>query len=328
MNTKHYKLTAFLLSITATLLAANVYAQQNRRRPFTPPANIILTADIPYAGTENPRQMLDLMLPKESKNRSLPVIVFIHGGGFKAGSKTTGLWHLRSIAESGNYACITINYRLTDESIWPTQVHDCKAAIRWVKANAKKYNMNPDKIGIWGSSAGGYLAAMLGTSADVIAMDGAIGSNFTLSSQVACVVDFFGATDFVSLSKDTPAWAKLKHGYSNSPDSKLMGFTINEHPEKAAVASPITYITKDDPPFLIAHGTKDPVVPYSQSTRLHKALKEAGVESTLISVKDGSHGFKRLGKDINHDVIRFFDHHLRDIKSEWVDKSVDAVVPR
>lgn len=326
MNTKYYKITALLLTVIAILLAANVYAQ-NRRRPFTPPENITYLSNIPYADTDNPRQMLDLLIPKEPKSSPLPVIVFIHGGAWRAGSKESALWKLRRFAESGNYACVSINYRLTNESIWPTQIHDCKAAIRWIKANSNKYNLNPDKIGVWGSSAGGHLVAMLGTSADVIAMDGTLGDYFDISSSVACVVDFYGPTHFPDMDKEAPPEATMRHGTADSPESMLMGFTINENPEGAAIASPITYITPDDPPFLIVHGTKDPTVPYPQSTRFHEALNKCGVSSTLISVTGGGHG-KGFGEEVNRNVIRFFDHHLRGIKSEWEDKSVGAETRR
>lgn len=327
MTIRYYKVTALLLSIIALLLAANVYGQQRRRRQFSPPESVTYMKNIPYAASENPRQMLDIMLPKEPKMTPLPVIVFIHGGAFRAGSKDTGLWRLRHFAESGNYACITINYRLTGESIWPTQIHDCKAAIRWIKANAKKYGMNPDKIGIWGSSAGGHLVAMLGTSAGVEAMDGKLGDHTGISSKVTCVVDFFGPTDFPSMDKDAPPEARMRHGIAGSPESMLMGFTIDENPKGAAVASPITYITPDDPPILIVHGTKDPIVPYPQSTRFHKALRKAGVDSTLISVDGGGHG-RGFGKEVNRTVERFFEHHLLGKKSEWVDKSIAAEMLR
>lgn len=298
-----------------------------KQRKFTPPENVTFLQNVPYAGTENPKQMLDILIPKEPKNTSLPVIVYIHGGAFRAGSKESALWKLRRFAESGEYACATINYRLSGEAIWPAQIHDCKAAIRWIKANAKKYNLNPDRIGVWGSSAGGHLVAMLGTSAGVEVIDGKIGKNTEHSSSVACVIDFYGPSDFPSMDKDAPPGAKLRHGVANSPESMLMGFTIDENPEGAAVASPITYITPDDPPFLIVHGTKDPTVPYPQSTRLHKALRKAGVNSTLLSVDGGGHG-RGFGIEVNRNAKRFFDHHLRDKKSEWGDKSIEAEPPR
>jgi len=327
MTTKYYKLTAFLLTVIALLLAANLYAQPNMQRQFNPPDNITFIKDIPYAGTENPKQMLDMLIPKEPAKTPLPVIVFIHGGGFRAGSKESALWKLRRFAESGEYACATINYRLSGESTWPAQIHDCKAAIRWIKANAKKYNLDPDKIGVWGSSAGGHLVAMLGTSAGVEAMDGKLGENTDLSSSVACVVDFYGPTDFPKMDKDALANSRMHHGVSGSPESLLMGFTIDENPEGAAVASPITYITPDDPPILIVHGTADPTVPYPQSVRFHDALKKAGVDSTLISVTDGGHG-KGFGQDVNGYVIRFFEDHLLGKKSEWKDASIKAEPPR
>ena len=326
MNIRYYKVTAFLLSIIALLLAVNVYAQPQPRQ-FQPPDTLQFMRNVPYAGTDNPRQQLDLLLPKEPRSTPLPVIVFIHGGAFRAGSKESALWKLRPFAESGNYACATINYRLSGESIWPTQIHDCKAAIRWLKANAGKYNLNPDKIGVWGSSAGGHLVAMLGTSAGVETMDGTLGEHAGISSSVACVIDFFGPTDFPNMDKDAPPQARMKHGVAGSPESMLMGFVIDDNPAGAAVASPLTYITPDDPPILIVHGTSDPTVPYPQSTRFHAALKKAGVESTLVSVDGGGHG-QGFGQEVNRAVERFFDHHLRGNKREWRDITVAAEAPR
>jgi len=322
MNSNYYQITTLLLTVIVILLVMNIFAQRPQRA-FTPTENINLMVDIPYAETDNPRQMLDLLLPKEPAGKPLPVIVFIHGGGWRNGSKQSSTWKIANFVKTGNYAGVSINYRLSAESQWPTQIHDCKAAIRWIRANAKKYNLDPDKIGIWGSSAGGHLVAMLGTSADVIAMDGTLGSNFGLSSAVTCVVDFYGPTDLTTMDQNAAEGAVMKHNTPDSPETLLLGYMATKNPEGAATASPITYITPDDPPFLIVHGTKDPVVPYAQSVTFHEALKKAGVSSTLLSVTGGGHG-KGFGADVNQNVIRFFDHHLRGIKSEWQDSAVEA----
>jgi len=321
MQTQYCKTTTLLLTVMALLLAINIDAQPQRE--FRPPENIRLTADIPYAATDNPRQMLDLLLPREPGQEPLPVIVFIHGGAWRGGSKEGGRSNVARAVASGNYAGVSINYRLSGESKWPTQIHDCQAAIRWIKSNAEKYNLNPDRIGIWGSSAGGHLVAMLGTSAGVTALDGRLGRTPDLSCAVTCVVDFFGPTDFTTMDRDAIEGSVMQHSAPDSPESLLMGYQVTTNPEGVATASPITYISKDDPPFLIVHGTRDPVVPYAQSVTFHKALQTAGVSSTLLTVSDGGHG-QGFGAEVNQSVMRFFDHHLRGIPSEWADRSVRA----
>lgn len=248
-----------------------------------------LELDIPYAATDNPRQRLDLMLPKQrSGDELLPVIVFIHGGGWQNGDKRGGLGRLAPLVTGGEYAGVSVGYRLTDEASWPAQIHDCKAAIRWIRANAKKYRLDPDRIGVWGTSAGGHLVAMLGTSGDVAELEGDLGEHTGTSSRVQCVVDFFGPSDFLSMG-DRPS--RINHNAPNSPEGKLLGGPVQERKEVARSASPVSYVTKDDPPFLILHGTEDNVVPYQQSVRLTDMLKGAGVDATLVTVEGGGHGF-------------------------------------
>jgi acetyl esterase/lipase len=323
MPTDCYRTAAHLLTLTALLLAANICAGRERRPAFKPPESVSYTRDIPYAGTENPRQMLDLLVPGDPKNTPLPVIVFIHGGAWRAGSKEAAVWRLGRFVESGGYAAVAINYRLTGEARWPAQIHDCKAAIRWIKANAEKYSLDPERIGLWGSSAGGHLVAMLGTSAGVAAMDGRLGVHSELSTAVACVVDFFGPSNLLTMHLNNAPGATMDHNAADSPESLLLGFPVQTRPEESAKASPVSYITPDDPPFLLVHGTLDPVVAYEQSTTFHDALKKAGVSSTLISVSGAGHG-AGFGREVDREVARFFDHHLRGITSEWRDRSVEA----
>lgn len=283
----------------------------SRRRPNETPgprpeaaARIRPTeANIPYAGTDNPRQRLDLFLPaKRNSDKPLPVVVFIHGGGWEKGDKQSGALTLTPLVESGDYIGVSIGYRLSSEVIWPAQIHDCKAAIRWIRGNARKYNLDPDKIGVTGTSAGGHLVAMLGTSGDVTELEGKLGGHLDFSSRVTCVVDQFGPTDFLAMG----GW----HNEPGSPESKLVGGPIQQTQEAARNASPITYVSKDDPPFLFIHGTKDPAVPFNQSERLHAALVKAGVDSMLVPVPEGGHG----GFDpaaLAERLRQFFDKHLR-----------------
>lgn len=265
--------------------------------------------DIPYAGTDNPRQCLDLFLPETRvSDAPLPVVVFIHGGAWRAGDKRGGFGRVRPFVETGRYAGVSVGYRLTNEAQWPAQIHDCKAAIRWIRANAEKHGLDPDRIGVWGTSAGGHLVAMLGTSANVPAMDGDLGPHAELSSAVTCVVDFFGPTDFLQMDAHRVPGSKMAHDPPDSPESILVGGAIQENPDRVATANPITYVTADDPPFLIMHGDNDRLVPIHQSEIFDKALQKAGVDVTFVPVKGAGHGLR--GADVAHHVTTFFDTHL------------------
>ena len=259
--------------------------------------------DLPYAGTDNPRQKLDLYLPKARKDdKPLPVVVFIHGGAWQAGDRRGGYRMIAPLVESGEYIGVSVGYRLSGEAIWPAQIHDCKAAIRWLRANAKKYNHDPDRIGVTGTSAGGHLVAMLGTSGDVTELEGKLGDHLKESSRVNCVVDQFGPTDLLAMGDS--------HNNANSPESKLVGGAIQENKEAARNASPTSYVSKDDPPFLFIHGTNDRTVAFHQSELLHEALKKVGVESVLVPVQDGGHG-GFPSKEVANRLRQFFDKHLR-----------------
>ncbi len=288
------------------------------------PDTFEIIRDIAYAETDNPRQMLDLFLPGKKHKGPLPVIIFIHGGGWRNGDKRSGLKRVQPFLESGQYAAASVGYRLSGEAKWPAQIHDCKAAIRWIRKNGKNYGLNTDKMAVWGTSAGGHLVAMLGTSGDVDSMDGRTGPYPEVSSRVTCVADFFGPTDFLLMNKTAIPGASLDHDSVDSPESLLIGAPIQENPELVKTINPITYVSKDDPPFLIVHGTQDPLVSFNQSELLRAALNKAGVDNTLITVKGGGHG-KGFGKDVNELLTRFFDHHLRDKKTNWKDETVRAV---
>ena len=266
------------------------------------PESIEAHQDIAYADTDNPRQRLDLYLPKNRRSdKPLPVVAFIHGGGWQNGDKGGGYRQIATLIESGEYAGVSIGYRLSGEAVWPAQIHDCKAAIRWIRANAKKYNLDPDKIGVTGPSAGGHLVAMLGTSGGVAELEGTLGPHKDVSSKVTCVVDQFGPTELLTMG----GW----HNNADSPESRLVGGAIQEKKDAARNASPITYASEDDPPFLFIHGTDDPAVPFDQSKRLHAALEKAEVESILVPVKEGGHG--NFGNpEVQKRMKQFFDNHL------------------
>lgn len=296
---------------------------QSRSRMQPPPAVIPgyqVKVNLPYAGTDNPRQMLDLALPVQRKSaRPLPVVVFIHGGGWRQGSKNGGLRRIIPFLQAGGYAGASVGYRLSDEAIWPAQIHDCKAAIRWLKANAGKYNLDPNRIAVHGTSAGGHLVAMLGVTGDVAELNGRLGPHANEDNRVACVVDYFGPTELLTMDDHA---GKMTHNAPDSPESKLVGGPILENKELARQASPISHVTKDDAPILVCHGTKDPLVPYPQSVDFHTRLKKAGVDSTLITVAGAEHGLR--GTPLQLIVTDFLARHLLDRKIDLKDQTIPA----
>ena len=255
--------------------------------------------DLAYVANGHPRQKLDLYLPKDATNA--PLIVWVHGGAWKSGDKDRTPAQI--FVEEG-YAVASINYRLSQHAVFPAQIEDCKAAIRWLRVHAKDYGYNPERIAAWGSSAGGHLVALLGTSGDVKEFD--TGENPGVSSRVQAVVDFFGPTDFTQMGKFP---GQIKHDAPDSPESELLGGAVQENKAKAARANPITYITADDPPFLIMHGDKDNTVPLNQSELLEAALKKAGVDVAFHIVKGAGHGFG--GPEITAMVREFLAKHLK-----------------
>ena len=248
-------------------------------------------------------------------------IAFIHGGGWRGGNKGGGLNRISSFLKSGNYAGVSIGYRLSNEAKWPAQIHDCKAAIRWIKANAKKHGLDGTRIAVHGTSAGGHLVAMLGTSAGVKAMDGSIGVYTGQSTKVACVVDYFGPTNFLRMNDFE---SRIDHDAKDSPEGLLIGGPVQDNKKKTLTADPISYVSREDSPFLIVHGTKDMAVPYNQSVILHSALKKIGVPSALLTVTGGGHGVG--GGVLNEHLQKFFDHHL--LKKSGVFESLTIPVAK
>jgi acetyl esterase/lipase len=203
------------------------------------------------------------------------------------------------------YAVAGVGYRLSDAAQFPAQIHDCKAAIRWLRANAKKYGIDPDRIGVWGPSAGGHLSALLGTSGDVRELEGDLG-NAGVSSRVQAVCDFYGPTDFL-LSE--------VGGKADNPDSavaRLLGGPAPQRPEVARSASPAHWISADDPPFLIFQGGKDRTVQPIQSQKFAELLRASKVEAELIEFPDAEHGGPAFrSPETIARIVAFFDRHLK-----------------
>jgi acetyl esterase/lipase len=267
--------------------------------------------DAAYA-TLSEAQKLDLYLPEGEG--PFPVVVSIHGGGFMMGDKadamgTAGFDQL--LAEG--YAVAAVNYRLSGEATFPAAVEDVKAAVRWLRANAATYNLNPDAIGAWGASAGGNLAAMLGTSCGAAEIEGADLGNADQSSCVQAVVDWFGPTDFLQMDAQFEGTdCPQTHDAADSPESAYLGAPIQDVPELAAQANPITYVTAGAPPFLIQHGTADCNVPPQQSQLLYDALTAAGADAGLTLIDGAGHGGSQFWEAANWQmVVDFLNANLK-----------------
>ena len=249
---------------------------------------------------------LDLYLPAEVAE-PLPIVVWIHGGAWKEGDKGTFRRDMRKVVGQ-SYVFASINYRLSHEASFPAQIHDCKTAIRWLRAHAKEYNFDSKRMGVWGASAGGHLAALLGTSNNVTELEGSGGSS-QYSSAVQAVCDFFGPTDLLRMSE------MLGELEKESNESLFIGGPLRKNITKVTQANPLTYINKNTVPFLIVHGDSDVLVPADQSQILYAALKKAQVEAALHIVPGAGHGFvgastEQLDK-IDGMVVAFFNRHLK-----------------
>jgi acetyl esterase/lipase len=263
---------------------------------------VAVTRDVEYGEGDGVKLKLDVVQPKADSDSPRPALVFIHGGGWKGGNKRGGIGRLTPFVARGDYVGFSVGYRLSGVAKWPAQIHDCKAAIRWIRLNADKYNVDPDKIGVWGVSAGGHLVSMLGTSGGVESLEGH-GGWPEMSSRVTCVVNFCGPSDFLAFGVDSPRMNK-----PGGPVYDLFGGPLKEKVEAAQEASPVTHASQDDAPLLIMHGTKDGVVPIDQARRLHQALSDAGADSTLVTIEGGGHIFG--GYKVTERVTYFFARHL------------------
>lgn len=290
-----------VLSLLLMLICAGVYGQAGPHGIW--PRGTKILRNLSYVTNGHERQKLDLFIPPSATN-SLPLIIWVHGGAWWGGNKENNpaLPYLQM-----GYAVASINYRLSQHAIFPAQIEDCKAAVRWLRAHAKEHNLDADRFAAWGTSAGGHLVALLGTAGDVKKFD--VGENLEVSSRVQAAVDFFGPTDLTQMAKDSLPDSHFDHDAPDAPEAKLIGGPVQANKDKCAAANPITYVAKDSPPFLIMHGNKDKLVPYQQSELLRDALQKAGVPVTLKIIEGAGHGFG--GADIDRQVAAFFDQQLK-----------------
>lgn len=273
--------------------------------------------------------LLDLRIPTAAPGPT-PLVVWVHGGGWSGGSRAMPA-RASALCERG-YAVASIDYRLTGTAPWPAQGQDCKGALRWLRANAATYDLDPDRFGVWGSSAGGHLVAWLGTAGGVgtttfgnttMDLEGSTGGHPDQSSRVQAVVDWYGPTDLL-LMKMYPSG--IDHEAASSPEGNLVGGPVAENPERVAMVNPISFLSADDPPFLLMHGTVDNSVPFHQSELLYRALVNRGLLATFTPILDAGHGGGNFDAPATlAQVYDFLDQHLLDLPDVRVSIHANAV---
>jgi acetyl esterase/lipase len=285
--------------LIALILTAS--AARAQKPPPNVPDSVVYEPDVEYAAPGGERLLLDLARPKDGDG-PFPGVVCIHGGGFRAGNRHGYDGLCVRLAEQG-YVAVTVEYRLAPKYPFPAAVHDVKAAVRWLRAGAGKYHVDPARVGTMGGSAGGHLAQFLGVTGDVKPFEGD-GGNADQSSRVACVVNFYGPSDFT-------------RSYGRSVDAAevlplFLGGNLDTARHRHIVASPISWVTPDAAPTLCIHGTEDKYVNYEQAVWLVDRLLRADVEAQLLTLQGAGHGFR--GKDeetAEKAMLAWFDGHLK-----------------
>ena len=265
------------------------------------PRGVVFEKDIEYTNPDNQHLQLNLARPAQGDG-PFPAVLCIHGGGFRAGTRDGYDGLIKQLAARG-YVAVTVSYRLAPKYPFPAAIHDVKAAVRWLRANAAKYHINPERIGVTGSSAGGHLALYLGVTGGVKELEGE-GGNPAQSSKVNCVVNLYGPSD-------------LTRSYGKSVDAAevlplFLGGTVEKERPKHLTASPLYWVTPLTPPTLCIHGTKDNYVAYEQSIWMVDRLLAAGVEAELVTMQGAGHGFGgEQAKQADAALFAFFDKYLK-----------------
>ncbi len=263
------------------------------------------------------KQKLDVYLPPTGTG-PFPLVVWVHGGGWWSEDKSLQPGAPQFGLLARGYAVASINYRFSSEAIFPAQIFDVKAAIRFLRGHATEYGLDKDRVAVWGSSAGGHLAALAGTSGGVAALEDLAQGNPGESSRVQAVIDWFGPIDFLQLDAEAladgcPLFDGSGYDSPSSPVSALIGATVTERPDLVRAANPITYISTDDPPFFIQHGTQDCSVSQQQSQLLYNALAPVvGYSRVTLQFLAGGHGGPLFEDAANVGKIAdFLDLHLK-----------------
>lgn len=270
----------------------------------TVPAGVVFEKNIEYSNPDDQHLQLNVARPKEGAG-PFPAVICIHGGGFRAGTRESFNGLCLQLAERG-YVAVTVSYRLAPKYQFPAAVYDVKAAMRWMRANAEKYQIDPDRIGTTGGSAGGHLAQFLGVTSGVKKFEG-VGGNAEYSSSVRCVVNFYGPSDFTK-------------SYDASVDAKdvlplFLGGNLEQERHRHIESSPLYWVTPEAAPTLFVHGTKDAYVAHEQAEWIVERMKAADVEATLMTIEDGDHGFRTSSPDVKEKIenarFEFFEKHLK-----------------
>lgn len=255
---------------------------------------------------------LDMLCPTPLPSKHAPAVIYLHGGGWAEGERSTAMYPwLNPLLAAHGFVTVSVTYRLSRFAPFPAQIYDAKAAVRWVRANAERYHINSKRIGVWGDSAGGHLAALLGVTGDHPMLEGKCGSP-GYSSRVQAVAARSAPYDFLStgglMINDAP-----------SPVTQLFGGTIAEREEMMRLASPISHVHPDTPPFQIIHGTLDETVPFEQAARFVDALKAVGRDVDFLPVQDAYHnlGLEEQSpwsdvpwEEMGRKALAFFQQHL------------------
>jgi len=264
------------------------------------PFSVKVRRNLEYAQAGGQSLRLDIYSPRHPAGK-LPVVVWIHGGAWNSGSKD---FCPIGFMAAQNLAIVSMDYRLDTVAPFPAQLYDCKAVIRWLRANAEKFNLDENHIGIFGASAGGHLALLLATTADQPQLEGEVGGNLGFSSRVQCVCAFYPPTDLNRLVTDPKIRAD-----ANGEVAKLIGGAVAQNVDKANFASPLFYVDKHCAPVFLLHGGADTLVPSEQSRIFYAALKQASVEAQLEIIPKQGHGII-APPPVAQKIYQFFNQHL------------------
>lgn len=265
--------------------------------------------DIAYVSDGHPRQKLDLFLPLRKSDKPFPLVIFVHGGGWKGGDKRSA--PVREFVEAG-FAVASVNYRLSQHSIFPAQINDCKSAVKWLRTKAAHYNIHPNRFGAFGKSAGGQLVCLLGTTGEKEGTTATSKDPKHTTSRVQAVCSWYGPTELLTMNQQSKKDSQIDHDDRNSPESLLVGGSLQTKKDLARLASPTEHVTSDDASFLLMHGSHDRLVPWLQSESLHQKLKSTGVNSQLIIIPDAGHGLDQ--REHLPTVVEFFRRELSDTR--------------
>ena len=280
-----------------TLLAVGLLATSAYGAVTKVPEGVEVLRDLEYAQAKGVSLKLDLYRPSAKSSAPMPLVIWVHGGGWSNGTKTNcpAAW----LATKG-YAVASLDFRLLPEHPWPAQIEDPIAALRWLRQVSGKYGYDASRSAAMGGSSGGHVVALWGTLP------------LPAEDKVKAVVDLYGPTDLLTMPPNVLSEKRTRADLAKANGALLLGGVVMDQPEKARAVSALHQVSKDDASFLIMHGMDDPGVPVDQSERLHAALKAAGVESTLKLIPGAGHGGKEFDSPESRALIQaFLDRHLQ-----------------